>query len=470
MTGRSTDLNFLTHGQYGPAVATLAHGALVLTGLLLYVVTTRAGRQRRHPSAALAWVLMMTLLPYFAIPLFLLFGTRKLAKPASPTPLPMPAPGAPAPLWAGTLLAGLGVPAPAGNQAVHFHADGAAAQAALLAIIGAAQKRILLATFILSADRIGNAVVDALVRRARAGVDICILLEPLARLSASHAQLDRLRIAGIAVRWANAGRHDRFNTRLNLRYHRKMVLCDDQVLWCGGRNLADEYFTHDGNDAPWVDLSFDVRGPLAVQASLLFDGDWRQSGGAALQIDRTAAAAGAVPAQLVASGPDFADENYYAVLLAGAFQARERIIAVTPYFVPDDALLVAWRMACRRGVRVTLVVPAISNHRLADWARGRALRDLAAAGAEIVLFPRMIHAKAVVIDAGIGLCGSSNLDSRSLFLNFEMMVAFYGQDEVAWLARWIAACAAESTPFIPREPSLAVDLAEGLVRVVGFQL
>jgi cardiolipin synthase len=116
------------------------------------------------------------------------------------------------------------------------------------------------------------------------------------------------------------------------------------------------------------------------------------------------------------------------------------------------------------------VLPARSNHRLADWARGRALRDLAAAGAAIVLFPGMIHAKAVVIDDGIALCGSANLDSRSLFLNFEMMVAFYGERQIAWLAHWIQARAAEATPYAAREPSLPVDLAEGIVRVVGFQL
>jgi cardiolipin synthase len=308
------------------------------------------------------------------------------------------------------------------------------------------------------------------VERAGAGVAICVLLDPLARLSASRAQLQRLRAAGIAVRWAHAGRSDPLETRLNLRFHRKLVVCDDAVLWCGGRNLADEYFTHDGARAPWVDLSFDVHGPLAAQAGTLFASSWMHSGGAAFVRRQGTAPMGSVPAQLVASGPDYADENYYGLLLAGAFQARERILAVTPYFVPDDALLVAWRMACRRGVRVTLLVPARSNHRLADWARGRALRDLAAAGAEIILFPRMIHAKAIVIDDAVALCGSANLDSRSLFLNFEMMVAFYGQLEIAWLAAWITARAAEGTPYVAREPSLAVDLAEGLVRVVGFQL
>jgi len=455
--------------QYGAALAAVSHAVFVLGGLLLYVITTRAGRQRRHPCAALAWVLTIVLLPYVAVPLFLLLGSRKLAKHTVAAPLPLPVDG-PGPLWAGAFLAGQGLAPPSGNASVRFHADGIAAQSALMDMIDTAEHSIRLATFILADDEVGNAVTEALVRRAGDGVAVTVLLEPLSRLSCSRRQLERLRAAGVDVRWANAGRHDRFETRLNLRYHRKLVICDGAVLWSGGRNIANEYFTHDAHAAPWVDLSYDVRGPLAVEAGAMFARDWRQSGGGALPSLPVTIPAGNVPTQLVASGPDYADENYYGLLLAGAFQARERIVAVTPYFVPDDALLVAWRMACRRGVRVTLVVPRRSNHRLADWARGRALRDLAAAGADIRLFPHMIHAKAIVIDDTIALCGSANLDSRSLFLNFEMMVAFYGADQVGWLAQWIAARAAESAPYTIREPSLPVDLAEGVVRVVGFQL
>lgn len=466
-------MNVNMHGleaQYGAALAAVTHGVFVLGGLLLYVITTRAGRQRRHPSAALAWVLTIALLPYLAVPLFLLFGTRKLPRPASPPALPFPEEGAAAPRWAGNLLAGLGVAPAQQNQAVHFHADGNAALGALMAILDGAQQRILVATFILSDDAVGNAVVAALVRRAAAGVAVMVLLEPLSRLSSSAAQLGRLRAAGIPVRWANAGRRNWLEMRLNLRYHRKLVVCDDAVAWCGGRNLADEYFTHDGAAPPWDDLSVDVHGPLAGELGALFARDWVAAGGDSFSVLSSSGPPGTISAQLVASGPDYADENIYGLLLAGAFQARERIIAVTPYFVPDDALLVAWRMACRRGVRITLLVPQRSNHRLADWARGRALRDLADAGAEIRLLPRMLHAKAVVIDDTIALCGSANLDSRSLFLNFELMVAFYGAPEIAWLTQWIAARAAEAAPYRARKPSVMVDLAEGAVRVVGFQL
>jgi hypothetical protein len=118
----------ILEAEYGPAFAAAAHGLFVLGGLLLYVLTTRAGRQRRHPSAALAWVLTIVLLPYLGVPLFLMFGTRKLAKPGAPRALPRASADDAGPRWAGTLLAGLGVAPALHSEAVRFHADGSAAQ------------------------------------------------------------------------------------------------------------------------------------------------------------------------------------------------------------------------------------------------------------------------------------------------------------------------------------------------------
>jgi len=143
---------------------------------------------------------------------------------------------------------------------------------------------------------------------------------------------------------------------------------------------------------------------------------------------------------------------------------------VTPYFVPDAALLMALVLAVRRNVRVEIVLPARSNHWSADLARPRALRDLTQAGATIWLVPEMIHAKAVVVDETLALVGSANLDARSLFLNFELMAAFYDRAQATQVAGWIARQAGGARRHVARRPSFLRDLAEGLVLWLGFQV
>ena len=143
---------------------------------------------------------------------------------------------------------------------------------------------------------------------------------------------------------------------------------------------------------------------------------------------------------------------------------------MTPYFVPDSALLMALCLAARRGVAVELLIPARSNHRLSDIARGRALRALAQAGARIWLAPQMLHAKLAVIDDQLALAGSANFDSRSLFLNYELMIAFHEGDDVRQFGAWFERERVSAQAFSAHKPGLARDVAEGMVLWVGFQL
>jgi cardiolipin synthase len=117
-----------------------------------------------------------------------------------------------------------------------------------------------------------------------------------------------------------------------------------------------------------------------------------------------------------------------------------------------------------------LVLPAVSNHRLADFARNRALRALCSAGVSIHLLPYMIHAKAVIFDESLAISGSVNLDSRSLLLNYECAVVFYGEREIEWLAHWVQALMPAAQSFDPRAPGLWRDIAEGLLLTVAYQL
>src|SRR5205085_2346181 len=250
-----------------------------------------------------------------------------------------------------------------------------------------------------------------------------------------------------------------------------MVIADGAWLWCGGRNLAAEYFEGAPGVQPWLDLSFDLKGELAERARDCFENDWafathQEAGRPSRGYERGGDAHG----QLVPSGPDQTDDTVYTLLVTAFFRARERIIAVTPYFVPDSTLLMALTLAARRNVQVDLVIPAKSNHRMADLVRHRALRELAQAGARIRLVPQMIHAKAVVVDESLALAGSANLDARSLFLNFELMVAFYRPEDVRRFADWIERQAGSASHYVPRAPGLLRDVLEGMVLWLAFQL
>lgn len=452
----------------------LEHSALVLGALLVYLLLTRIGQQRRPPTSAVAWILLLALFPYVGLPLFLLFGNRKFARPLRKPPLPTRTdPGDAAPRWATGLLAATHVPPPSRNPGIVFHEDGEGSRRALFELLEGAQRQVDLCSFILAADEMGLALGTALRQCVRRGVRVRLLLDALGDFHRSRRHVEKLRAAGIELRWFMPLLHNPLKGRTNLRNHRKLAIADGHRFWSGGRNFALEYFTGTRRRPAWVDLSFVVEGPLARQAQVLFERDWRAVNGDGHHRQGFPQPLPAVPGafvQLVPSGPDLPDDTLYDLLLTAAFQARERLVAVTPYFVPDDALLSAWCLACRRGVAFTLLLPRRSNHRLADVAREPALRELAAAGAHILLYPAMLHAKAVIVDDCLALCGSANLDGRSLFLNFELMTAFYGAKEIAWLDDWIGRHANQAVPYRPRPPRLGRSLLEGLVRTVGYQL
>lgn len=460
------------------------HGLVMAVGLLTYITASHTLHQRRHPSAAIAWMVALALLPYLALPLYLVFGNRKVvaarqARDLPPSDRPAQTPG---PTRTRQLAAALGLPVAAPYAQLRVHADGAQALQALLQGMDNATRTLDVCTFILGRDGLSQALAARLAQRARTGVRVRLLLDGVGYYVGGMPQLKALRAAGVQVALFVPPLGSALRGRTNLRNHRKMTLADGQWLWCGGRNLAAEYF--DGELPPelprnrqaWVDLSFDLQGPLAAQAQHRFNQDWafatQQAPPPVPQAEAMPPPApdGAALAQLVASGPDQVDDTLYALLLSGCYTARRRILAVTPYFVPDDSLQMALTLAARRGLQVDLVLPRRSNHRLADVARNRALRELWAAGAHIWLAPHMVHAKAIVIDDTLALVGSANLDARSLFLNYELMVAFYHAPDIGQFARWVEIQRAAAQPYALRQPSLWRQFSEGLVLWLAFQL
>jgi cardiolipin synthase len=452
------------------------HGLITVLAVLVYVVTTHTMGQRRQPAAAIAWILFILLLPYLALPVYLAFGSRKLRRPRSAAPIAaVTAQGSAS--WAVETIAALGQPAPASYRDLHLHENGVEAKHALFEIIGGAQQTIDLCTFILGRDQIGATVLDALCAAARRGVRVRVLVDGLGYLMAGLPKLKQLAEAGASYALFVPPLSSPLKGRTNLRDHRKLLIADAGIetgrLWCGGRNLAAEYFDGSAKIAAWHDLSFDLRGPLVHQGRILFEHDWNFAGGRKDNAEEVAANDSSPAedgAQFIASGPDQLDDTFYAVLVTAAYQARSHIVLVTPYFVPDSALLLALCLAARRGVTVDLLLPERSNHRMSDFARNRALRALAFAGGRVWLAPRMLHAKLVVIDDALALAGSANLDNRSFFLNYELMVAFHHAADVRRFAGWFAAERRDASAYAARSPSLVRDVAEGTLLWLGFQL
>jgi cardiolipin synthase len=408
----------------------------------------------------------MLALPYLALPMYLLFGRRKLPRRSSA----WSGKRSYAQHWAEDLIESFGLP-PAAHSRVRFHQDGRESHAGLLSILTSATQRLDVCTYILGADAIGREVTDVLIERVRQGVRVRFLIDGVGALQLPRSWIRRMNAAGVETAVFSPLLARKTQGPRNLRNHRKWAIADGERLWAGGRNLAVEYFMGSDRVAPWSDLSFELAGPPAAAAALQFEADWDAAGGRPAQ---------AMPVseehyphsrtQFVPSGPDQMEDTVHALLIDACFQATHRMLAVTPYFVPDVSLETAMRLAARRGVKIDLCIPNKSNHFLADFVRNRALRALCKAGVAVHLLPTMNHAKAVVFDDSIALCGSCNLDSRSLLLNYESAVVFYDPAEIEWLARWIGGLIPTATPFDPRAPDLWRDVGEGLLLTVAYQL
>jgi len=462
------------------------HTVLALFSLATYVFASLARRQHRHPSAAIGWVVALGLMPYIALPLFLMFGMRKTVRAPRRAPRWDPAASALRQASAGgrlqSLAVGLGMPPPMPYSDLVVHQDGDEALRRLRQVLLGARRWIDLSTFLIGRDAVGAEIGELLARRAREGVRVRLMIDGVGRYLGGTPRLQALTVAGVQLRlFGSPWSLPLVGRRANLRNHRKIIVADGEWLWTGGRNIAAEYFVpvtkHGRTRRPWTDLTFDLRGPVAAEAARRFEADWQAAAGrpsgSSGPAGEGAGTAGLVDApcgQVLASGPDQSDDTVHALLVNAIFNARRRVLALTPYFVPDAVLMMALGLAARRGIEVDVIVPQRSNHRLADLARPPALRELLDAGARVWLTPSMLHAKLVVVDETVAFCGSLNLDQRSLFLNYEMMIAFYDAPAIARLAQWAHGVRATAHSARPVHVSVLREFGEGLLRWLTFQL
>jgi cardiolipin synthase len=371
------------------------------------------------------------------------------------------------------LLNSYGVPPTSAGNRVELITSGVDAYERVMRLIEEARSTIHITTYILGRDEGSLALVEALTRRAAAGVAIRLLLDDLGSWRIRRRHLTQLTNAGAQVAYFMPMLHIPFRGRANLRNHRKVVVVDSRIAVAGGMNLAWPYIGPPSSVGLWRDLCVVVEGPAVSELETLFASDWRFTTGQdppmaiGFGTDAGLARMESSVVQVVASGPDVAGDPLYESLLALIFAAQDRIWIVTPYYVPDEMLARALSLAARRGVDVRLIVPERSNHVTADLARAGYLRDLHEAGGRILLYtPVMLHAKAVIVDDQIAVIGSANMDMRSLFLNYEVALYVSSPVEVAEVATWARSLMADARLELPT-PGWAIELSENVVRLLS---
>jgi len=436
------------------------HAVSIATDVLVLGFVVSLLRQRKPAGSAIAWLLAVVLIPYLGVPLYLVFGGRKLSRRATSKQRIATLPGTGSRTPRGFATSSV--------SSVIWLDDGVRAYEEFLRQIQTAQRSIRIVTFLVGNDETGCSLMDALIVRARAGLEVRLLLDDLLRIHAPHAKLRELVEAGARVERFMPLVHIPFRGHGNLRNHRKIAIFDGARAIVGGMNLGREYMGPTPDPARWRDLSLLVEGEAVSELDAIVRADWQFACGERLTAHVKAPAA-AIPVEVVPSGPDSESDPIYDADITALFRAEKRIWIATPYFVPDEALLRALAIAARRGVDVRVVTPERSNHALSDYASGSCLRDLAAMGVTIRRFKKMLHAKTLLVDDALAVVGSANFDMRSLFLNYEIALFFAGAAEVARLARWFEDTFLDTTSGPPKAGPVRAAL-DDVARLVAPQL
>lgn len=460
----------------------LPHLLTVVGFLLAFFAIARLMSERKQPGNTFAWLFAIAFIPYVGVPLYLMFGGRKLRKLAEKKARLHPTPSA-APFFptieqnlAARVFTRNGACPPVGGNRVSFLTSGEESFERLEYGILHAKHSIHLMTFILGRDVVGRRLVKLLAQRAREGVKVRLLLDGLGCFLSAGSFCDPIREAGGEVVKFMPVMPLQTPHSANLRNHRKIAIFDHRIAAVGGRNLAVEYMGPTTLKRRWRDLGGVIEGPAVRLLDEIFLADWAFATGqslADLQRELPAAvpaAAGDSEVQIVTSGPDVSGDPLYEGILSLVQQAERSVWIVTPYFIPDEVLYRSLLVQARAGIDVRLVVPEKSNHPITDLARKHYLRGLHAAGAKILFYgPGMIHAKMLLVDEATSLFGSANMDLRSLFLNFEVGAVTYSPSEAKAISDWMREIFAHSKPMPePRQQNrLFPTIGEEIARLLA---
>lgn len=308
------------------------------------------------------------------------------------------------------------------NNEVKLLINGEATFAAIFAAIERARDTVLVQFFIIHDDNLGQQLQQLLLRKAAEGVRVFVLYDRVGSHALPARYSQTLRDGGVEIQ-AFATRRGWFNRfQVNFRNHRKIVVVDGVLGFMGGHNVGDEYLGAHPQLSPWRDTHVQICGPVlaCLQESFAEDWYWATRQLPPLILPDTYPEDG-VLCQALASGPADPQETCALFFLEAIHCATRRVWITSPYFIPDEAIFAALRLAVLRGVDVRILIPSRPDHRIVYAASSLFAFEAVRAGVRMFRYqPGFLHQKVVLVDDEITAIGSANLDNRSFRLNFEI--------------------------------------------------
>ncbi|MDN3641056.1 phospholipase D-like domain-containing protein [Simiduia curdlanivorans] len=314
------------------------------------------------------------------------------------------------------------------RQIEHFH-TGDQAYPAMLNAIAKAKSSIYACFYNFDGDGESWRFIEAIGAAQQRGLDVRVVLDGLGVFASQADAVAGFRSAGVACELFNPPKLLPPRIHINLRNHRKLLVIDQAQAFTGGMNIVNGNVSTDARAAS-IDEFFAVEGRIVRQLLASFLADWSFSGGELednIALPEFSDEAG-VLCRAIEDGPDKSEHLGLMALVGACTLAKEKIRLVSPYFIPPEPLVTAIQLAALRGVEVQILIPQAPDHRLMGWACEHALGRLLRPGIQVFQMPPpFMHSKLYVFDSYYCLFGSSNLDARSLKLNFEMLVEIYDQ-------------------------------------------
>nr|WP_311453110.1 cardiolipin synthase [uncultured Prevotella sp.] len=416
---------------------------LVVYSIIIIITMVRVLMDNRQPAKTMAWMLVLMFIPFLGIILYIFFGqnTRKERK-----------------IWQqsldqltkrsmlefveqkdfnipeeyrtiSNLFMNQNLALPFKNNEVEIYTSGYDFFPSLLMEIGKAEHHIHIDTFIVSDDPLGRIIADALIDKAKQGVEVRLIYDDVGSWRTPNSFFMRMRNEGIEVYAFMPVRFPAFTSRVNYRNHRKICVIDGEIGFIGGMNIARRYVQGTPKQS-WRDTHVKLTGAAVYGLQRAFLVDWyfvskvlitERSYYPEIIIGQNNSLVQVVTSSPTSLWPEI-EQGYVRILT----NAKHYVYMETPYFLPTDPILFAMRVAALSGVDVRLMIPYETDTKVVEWASRSYVIEASRAGVKILLYRKGFnHSKLLVSDDAMATIGSTNVDFRSFENDFEANAFFY---------------------------------------------